>query len=787
MAEQIRIRAGGLSRTFTAPGPVVLGRSSAEAAVVIGHRAVSGLHAKLVHDGHTWLLSDLGSTNGTWVDGGAITASTPIGSAVTVRLGKADDGADVILEPLGESSRQGAPTQVMPPPPTPMPPQAAMPSPGVSELHSMVQGALTVGRDPSNTVVLDDLLVSRHHAELRFDGQTWWLQDFGSSNGTYVDGRRIERAPVTPQSLIGIGHQTFRLRGSTLEQYRDTGAVTFEARDLVVLVGARRLLDQVSFVLEPNSMLVIIGPSGSGKSTLLKALTGTGPATSGQVGYGGRDLYSNYDEIRHRIGFVPQDDILHPQLRVREALDFAGRLRFPQDVAAAQRVHRVREVIAELGLDQQAEQRISSLSGGQRKRTSTAMELLTRPSLLFLDEPTSGLDINRDREVMHRLRDLADAGRTVVVVSHNVAYLNLADRILILATGGQVAYYGPAGQMLDFFGAADYADMYAALEAPRSDWRERFERSPIPKLRPPTSRPPLTGRSNGPPDVMPMRQQPATSQFVTLCRRYLAVIAADRQFVALMVAMPLVLALFAHAVPGKAGLSVAATRTAVGRAQFSQSPLQLLLVLVLGGCLVGSAASVREIVKERPIFQRERAIGLSWQAYLASKAMVLAVVAGVQAILLTLLGAAGHPGPDRGVLTSAGTPELMLALVLVTIASMALGLILSALVKNADRAMPLLVLVIMAQLLMSGGLFPVRHRPVLEQLSWLSPARWGYAAGASILDVGSVPGRSLDPLWKHDTGTFLGDLAILVLLTAVYLAVTAGLLRRVGRVRAPRP
>src|SRR6185369_10929831 len=160
-------------------------------------------------------------------------------------------------------------------------------------------------------------------------------------------------------------------------------------------------------------------------STLLGALTGQRPADAGEVRYDGRDLYASYDELRQRIGLVPQDDILHPQLTVRRALRFAAELRFPADTSAAERHARVEEVLDELGLIDQATQRISTLSGGQRKRTSVALELLTRPSLLFLDEPTSGLDPGMDKSVMRTLRGLADDGRTVVVVTHNVANLDV--------------------------------------------------------------------------------------------------------------------------------------------------------------------------------------------------------------------------------------------------------------------------------------------------------------------------------------------------------------------------
>ena len=421
---------------------------------------------------------------------------------------------------------------------------------------------------------------------------------------------------------------------------------------------------------------------------------------------------------------------------------------------------------------------MSTLSGGQRKRTSTAMELLTRPSLLFLDEPTSGLDINRDREVMQVLRRLADDGRTVVVISHNVTYLDLADRVLVLATGGQLAYYGPPQDALGFFGCTDWADMYALLEQPRRDWYERYLNSPTGRRygQLPQTGPRAGAAQQNQVQAPPPRQQNASAQFATLAKRYVKVIASDKAFVGLTTLTPLILAIFAHAVPGSYGLN-----GITALAHKNHSPTQLLLVLVIGACLSGSAGAVREIVKERAIFTRERAIGLAWGPYLASKAVVLSVISAFQAVVLTIFGLITDPGPPAGLVTSSGTVDLVLIMVLVTISSMALGLLLSAAVTNADRTMPLLVLVIMAQLLLSGGLFPVKGRAVLEQLSWLSPARWGFAGGAALSHV--TVGGDYDPLLNSTEQAFLADCIMLVVLSVVYLVVAGLLLRRVGQVR----
>ncbi|MFC5140742.1 ATP-binding cassette domain-containing protein [Actinomycetospora rhizophila] len=699
------------------------------------------------------------------------------------------------LEPDGPS-RQGRLSAVHR-----LPAPAAGPStpsaPAATTPVATARARIRIGRETDNDVVVSDLLVSRHHAELVADGAGGWeLIDLGSPNGTYVDGQRIRRVALRPGMLVGIGHALFHLDGGhdgsvRLVEREDAGAIAFRAQDLVVRTGkGRTLLDRVGFALEENSLLAVVGPSGAGKSTLLRALTGFRPADEGTVTYADRDLYADYDELRQRIGLVPQDDILHPQLTVRRALAYAARLRFPSDTTADERDRRIEEVIGELGLDGQADQRIDSLSGGQRKRTSVALELLTRPSLLFLDEPTSGLDPGLDKSVMRTLRGLADDGRTVVVVTHNVANLDACDRLLLLAPGGTVAYFGPPQEALTYFGVTDFADLFLLLERQSgAEWAERFRRSPLGERyigTPPPTRPAAPAPT---PAVTapPPRQQSAIAQFAVLCRRYLAVIAADRQYTIFMVTLPLLLAALSHALPVDTGLSMAEQLRGVQGA-----PQSLLMVFVVGAALMGSAASIRELVKEREIYRRERAIGLSRHAYLLSKVVVLGVVTGLQGIVLGVLGQIGRPAPDEAVVLGDPRLEILVAIAGVSVASMAVGLAVSAWIDNADRGMPLLVLLAMLQFILSSALLQIQDSPVLAQLSWFVPARWGFAMGASTIGVRTGPGvpppyTDAEPLWDHTAGTWLFDLGALAGVTVLFVVVTALLLRRLdpraGRTR----
>ena len=203
------------------------------------------------------------------------------------------------------------------------------------------------------------------------------------------------------------------------------------------------------------------------------------PATTGTVLYDNRDLYQNYNELRYRIGLVPQESVLHTQLTARRALQYSAELRFPADVKPAERDGRVDEVMGELGLARHANTRADRLSGGQLKRVNVAQELLTKPSLLFLDEPTSGLDPGLDKSVMEQMRDLAHDGRTVIVVTHSVDNLDTCDRLLVLVPGGRIAYYGPPEEGLAYFGQARWAEVFQAFERyPDRDWAAEYAASP---------------------------------------------------------------------------------------------------------------------------------------------------------------------------------------------------------------------------------------------------------------------------------------------------------------------
>ncbi|MFF4228573.1 FHA domain-containing protein [Streptomyces sp. NPDC001820] len=822
------------SRSYT------LGRDP-QGDLVIDDARVSWRHASISWGGRSWVIEDHGSTNGTYVQGQRI-HQMEIGPGSAVHLGNATDGPRLNLSgaAAGAYSAQGAaPSQQAVKQQTPahqapvqqqgapgwaaaqqapaqqqawqqQPPQPQVPhqqGPGGAGGAGGVAGAppvygdrspttfhqldlgrvMRIGRALENELVVSDLQVSRNHAEFVAtpDGR-FEIRDLGSHNGTYVNGQPIAKsgtAIIGPNDIVGVGHSTFRLVGDRLEEFVDTGEVSFSARHLTVTVeGGKQILRDVSFGVPEKSLIGVIGPSGSGKSTLLKALTGYRPANQGDVLYDNRSLYKQFAELRQRIGLVPQDDILHKELTVRKALKYAAKLRFPGDTAEAEREARIDEVLRELKLDIHKEKKVTSLSGGQRKRVSVALELLTKPSLIFLDEPTSGLDPGMDRDVMQLLRGLADDGRTVLVVTHSVAELALCDKLLVMAPGGSVAYFGPPEEALNFFGYSTWADVFSAFENYRDyDWAGRWRGSQHYQMYAADIDAVAAQSVHMPPaqQMRPPKPQSWGSQLWTLIRRYSSVIASDKGFLGLMVILPAVLGLVSVVIPAKFGLAPPTPPN-----KFNGDAGTIMLILAVGMCFSGAANSVRELIKERVIYERERATGLARSAYLMSKVIVLGVITAIQGVIICGIGFATRDLPDEGLILPPAV-EICLVVIALGFTSMMFGLVISSLVKTAEKTMPLLVMFAIVQVVFTGILFQVYGSPGLEQFAWLMPSRWAIAGAGATLDLSHLmppwdpnkPG-DLDPLWEHSAGQWGLNITILLAIGVLCGVAVARLLRR---------
>ncbi|WP_326814193.1 ABC transporter ATP-binding protein/permease [Streptomyces sp. NBC_01763] len=843
---ELVLELNGRTWTLDPSRPYTLGRDP-QGDLSIDDARVSWRHATISWGGRSWFIEDHGSTNGTYVQGQRI-HQMDIGPGSAVYLGNATDGprlsfsgsaagADVYNgqgagaqqapaqqpqqggagwpDPASQQPRQqgrhqkpqGQPQQHAQHQQPHVPHQQGMAqTPGAggpggaagappvygdrspTTFHQLDLGrVMRIGRALENELVVSDLQVSRHHAEFHAtpDGR-FEIRDLGSHNGTYVNGQPLHKsgsALIGPNDIVGVGHSTFRLVGDRLEEFVDTGEVSFSARHLTVTVdGGKQILKDVSFGVPEKSLIAVIGPSGSGKSTLLKALTGYRPANQGDVLYDNRNLYKQFAELRQRIGLVPQDDILHKELTVTKALKYAAKLRFPADTTEAERQSRIHEVLAELKLDIHKDKKVTSLSGGQRKRVSVALELLTKPSLIFLDEPTSGLDPGMDRDVMQLLRGLADDGRTVLVVTHSVAELAICDKLLVMAPGGSVAYFGPPEEALNFFGYTTWADVFSAFENYRDyDWAGRWRGSQHYQMYAADIDAVAAQSVHMPPpqQMRPPKPQGWMTQLWTLIRRYVSVIASDKGFMGLMVILPAVLGIVSVVIPADFGLAPPKPPS-----KFNGDAGTIMLILAVGMCFSGAANSVRELIKERVIYERERATGLSRSAYLMSKVIVLGMITAIQGVIICGIGFATRDLPEEGLIMPPAV-ELCVTITALGFTSMMFGLVISSLVKTAEKTMPLLVMFAIVQVVFTGILFQVYGSPGLEQFAWLMPSRWAIAAAGSTLDLAHLMPpwdqknpTDLDPLWEHTAGQWGMNIAVLLFLGIICGFAVARLLRR---------
>ena len=338
-------------------------------------------------------------------------------------------------------------------------------------------GSATIGRSTDNDIVIQDVLASRHHAFLTQTPLGTEIRDAHSVNGTFVNGVRVGSAVLSEGDVVTIGNVDLVFTRDTLVRRTEAATRTggLEVNSVCFTVDrGKQLLDHISLTARPGTLTAIIGGSGAGKTTLSRLIAGYTTPTSGSVTFEGHNIHTEYASMRSRIGMVPQDDVVHRQLTVNQALGYAAELRLPPDTSKADREQVVAQVLEELELTKHADTRVDKLSGGQRKRASVALELLTGPSLLILDEPTTGLDPALDRQVMMMLRQLADAGRVVLIVTHSVSYLDVCDQLLLVAPGGKTAFLGPPSQIGAAMGTTNWADIFAKVGADPDEANRRF-------------------------------------------------------------------------------------------------------------------------------------------------------------------------------------------------------------------------------------------------------------------------------------------------------------------------
>ncbi|MEN9259173.1 MAG: FHA domain-containing protein [Gloeomargarita sp. SRBZ-1_bins_9] len=744
---------------------ILLGRHPA-CDIVIEESVVSGRHARLERqpDG-SYVIVDLESSNGLYYNGQRVPRHhlrpgdvLKIGNRVTLTYQILSADQPATWQSGGEDPSQ---TVVM----TGAPVAISESQPTLVNLRG--RQVLTIGRDPRNDLVIAHPTVSRFHARVERHDGSFVLTDLGSTNGTFVNGKPVTQPYVLrARDTIRIGSHLLVLNmDETLVQTNEVGNLRLDAVNLTKVVkSGARVLDRVSLSILPREFVAILGPSGSGKSTLLDALNGLRPATAGMVLVNGVDLYRYFDAYHNEIGYVPQKNIIHEELTVAQSLDFAAQLRMPADTTPAERQARIDEVLRELGLSHRRHVPVKNLSGGQQRRVCIGVELLTKPSLFFLDEATSGLDPGTETDLMELLRQLADQGRTVLLITHAAQNVNLCDLVIYMAEGGRLAYFGPPGELVPYFlehfaealapfPIRDITGIYRALD------REKNPNAPTPLQLQETylasaqyrkyvlERQQSLGTISQP-DSGGVRPQPPKpphvstrvspwQQFGILLRRNIALLQQDVGSFALILLTPLLLGL----------LDFIAWRRDIFQTNTGNAAqaMTMLFVSALIAVLIGELTTMRELVKEVEVYRRERMVGLQLLPYLGAKVVLALLFAAYQGAMFLLVKKLAVDIPGGWSVVGA----MYVTLALATFAGMVMGLLVSALAPNQNMAPLLSILFLVPMIIFSGGIQPVStmNGPA-RFLSQLSVIRWPYEALVSL----SGMGRDLmqDPCWQTD-------------------------------------
>lgn len=816
------------------PGQFVVGRDPARVHLVLLHPNVSGVHAT-ISVAPAPSIVDAGSTAGTFVGGVRIAAAQPTPLDPNGILGfgplpvlistllqcARGSGSAPALSGIAAMVSAGAP--------------AGAPADGARKKHKTVIGQVSfgapgqvsvksIGRTPENDIQIPHAQVSSRHALLHRTGDQLFLEDRNSANGTYVRGQRIasgQRVPVQNGEKVFVGPMPLVLQVEAgevaviiedSEKWEGRPLYEIEAWDLVMQVPDRdnphelkTLLDHVSFKALPGDLIALMGPSGAGKTTLLLTLNGYTPPTAGQVRINGEDLYAIYDALRGSIGYVPQDDIVHPELTVWEAVRYSAKMRLPPDYSDEEIDRRVTTTLSQLGLESVSHLQIGRpekkvLSGGQRKRVNIAMELVTDPVILFLDEPTSGLAADDTTALVQLLAELAkQTGKTIITTIHQPAKdeyekFNLA---LIMGPGGIPMYYGPSRDGYRFFGSfierqgranhvdnpRDMFDMLNQRERPifeamkaqnpaasrfvarqqaAREWNSEFfsQQNPIFQQM-------YSGRravGAGTPQHGIPKQRPQTKgQLGLLVGRYLKTKLRDTSGTAIMLLQAPIIGVLLAAVFGgqkdaipywclgalqelsrRAGGSVDSSDQLLRNMKTTTDHSAAMFFLVVAAVWFGTSNAAREIVSERAIYMRERMVNLKLFNYVLSKFCLLCLICIAQCTVLLSIAffALGFNGGVAAFFIELGT------LVVTSMASVATGLLLSTVVTSSEAAMALTPIALIPQVVLGGNMVPMTTNPWLEYPMMLVPGRWGFQ-GVAAQERLAV---ATDPAWLLNVG-----------------------------------
>ncbi|MFB2738633.1 ATP-binding cassette domain-containing protein [Umezakia ovalisporum] len=608
---------------------------------------------------------------------------------------------------------------------------------------SLKERSTILGRDPTANLQIIAPTISRKHAVIEYLNPGEYILYDCSTNGIFVNDIKINgKIRLNSGAIIKIPPYTLVLQGDELVT-SDTGShIRLDAKNIFKTIKTRNhtkvLLNQISLPIEPGQLVAFVGGSGAGKSTLMQTLLGIQPTTEGTVYINGENLRHKFNIYRNQIGYVPQSDILHKELKVVEALKYSAKLRLPPDADIDLIIE---QTLSQIEMLASRDVFVKNLSGGQLKRVSIGVELLVDPKLFFLDEPTSGLDPGLDKKMMQLLRKLANQGRTIILVTHATGNINLCDRIAFLGQGGNLCYFGSFEDACIFFNLekCDFADVYIKLDNQEvvMTTAEQFKRSPY-QTQYIDQR--LGINASKIIKAMPRQVQASLGyQTLILAQRHLQLIVRDRiNLIISLITAPIAILLINLAIADQEPL-ILGSEADPGVAPLAQT---VVFVFTCTAIWVGLASSLQEIVKEKDIYLRERLVNLSFFAYLSAKVLVLSGIACLQTTIMVTAILMSFAVPKS--LTIPWFWGVSITSFLTLLSCLCLGLTVSASVKNSTQANSALVMLLLPQIILSGVLFQTQG--ISKYLSWLTISRWSVGAYGSLVNINAlVPEPTLLP------------------------------------------
>ncbi|MFZ0491023.1 MAG: FHA domain-containing protein [Salegentibacter sp.] len=677
-----------------------IGRRGYGADIEIDDTSASRNHGEIFKQGTKVFIKDTNSVNGIFVNDSKIQANQ-------LREVTSDDKIKIVSELLRLSSNGEIPSEEIKNQTT-----SRTTGKANSEFRQKIieKKMVDIGRSSTSDVIIDDPTVSRKHARISFENNDFWIEDLGSKNKTYLNGREIRnKTQLKEVDVVTISFYSINLLEGLkdLKKHRNAiSAVSIKKTYPNGKVG----LQPLSLDIENSSFIALMGPSGCGKSTLLKCLNGENPASMGNVYIHGLSLIEHFSLIKKKIGYVPQDDIIHKELTVYKTLYYAAKLRLPDDTTDDEINKRIDKVISNLNLDQDKKKDIRNipvgdLSGGQRKRISIAVELLTEPTILFLDEPTSPLDPETIENFLKSLQELSKAGTTIIMVTHKPEDLNYVDQVVFLGVQGHLTYKGASDLLVPNFKVNNIVEVYSKMSNPGEVARhyQKPEFSPEP--------------NRDSPEIKRDKPDSFLMQLYWLTARYFKIKLNDRQNLALLLAQPLIIA----------GLVCLV---------FNQLRIGVLFLMTISAIWFGVSNAAKEIVGELNVYRRERMFNLKIHAYILSKCLVLSGIALLQTLVFVAIIYLNFkwdavPEFENIYLKSFwGSTAFMFY---ISLSSTLMGLLLSAYFTSTEKVMTVVPITLMPQILLAGVMTKI-DSVLVEVLSFTTLGRWGTEGLARIQD-----------------------------------------------------